>query len=175
MGIAHVLRRVYCRAGAWPHGRGDGRHPHHPRGGKPRPGLHDSNHGGPPAGPPRRDEGRSLRGLHTVLGDIRVHVGHRCDHHTAAGTALPGVGRRGGGPVGAVRALPDAIVNINLGALAIAAVTLVVGVVWPSRLGKFVPSTLAALVAGTLLGVLWLTNYAGHRRGADRPADPANA
>ena len=63
-----------------------------------------------------------------------------------------------GGPVGAVRALPDAIVNISLSALAIAAVTLVVGVVWPSRLGKFIPSTLAALVAGTLLGVLWLTN-----------------
>ena len=58
----------------------------------------------------------------------------------------------------AVQALPDAISNINLSALAIAAVTLGVGVVWPSRLGKFVPSTLAALAAGTALGVLWLTD-----------------
>ena len=63
-----------------------------------------------------------------------------------------------GGPVGAVQALPDAINNINISALAIAAVTLGVGVVWPSRLSKFVPATLAALAAGTALGVLWLTD-----------------
>ena len=62
-----------------------------------------------------------------------------------------------GGPMGAVRAWPDAIGNVNLSALAIAAVTLVVGVVWPSQLRKFLPPTLAALIAGTLLGVLWLT------------------
>ncbi len=29
---------------------------------------------------------------------------------------------------------------------------------WPNRLKKFLPPTLAALIAGTLLGVLWLTN-----------------
>ena len=63
-----------------------------------------------------------------------------------------------GGPVGAVQALPDAINNINIRALAIAAVTLGVGIVWPTRLNKFVPSTLAALAAGTALGVLWLTD-----------------
>ena len=63
-----------------------------------------------------------------------------------------------GGPVGAVQALPDAINNINISALAIAAVTLGVGIVWPTRLNKFVPSTLAALAAGTALGVLWLTD-----------------
>ena len=62
-----------------------------------------------------------------------------------------------GGPVGAVQALPNAINNINISALAIAAVTLGVGIVWPTRLSKFVPSTLAALAAGTALGVLWLT------------------
>ena len=63
-----------------------------------------------------------------------------------------------GGPVGAVQALPDAINNINISALAIAAVTLGVGIVWPTRLNRFVPSTLAALAAGTALGVLWLTD-----------------
>ena len=63
-----------------------------------------------------------------------------------------------GGPLGAVRAWPDAINNVNFSALSIAVVTLAVGVVWPSRLRKFLPSTLAALIVGTLLGVLWLSN-----------------
>ena len=48
--------------------------------------------------------------------------------------------------------------NVNFSALAIAAVTLVVGVLWPRQLRRYLPPTLAALVAGTLLGVLWLTN-----------------
>ena len=63
-----------------------------------------------------------------------------------------------GGPLGAVRAWPDAINDVNFSALSIAAVTLAVGVVWPSQLRKFLPPTLAALTAGTLLGVLWLSN-----------------
>ena len=61
-----------------------------------------------------------------------------------------------GGPIGAIRAWPDAISNVNYGALVIAVATLVVGIVWPERLRKFLPPTLVALVAGTLLGVLWL-------------------
>ena len=73
---------------------------------------------------------------------------------------LPFLGAPGatGGPLGAVRAWPNAIGNINVSALAIAAVTLVVGVFWPQQLRRYFPPTLAALVAGTLLGVLWLTN-----------------
>ena len=73
---------------------------------------------------------------------------------------LPFLGASGatGGPVGVVRALPNAMSNVNFSALAIAAVTLVVGVLWPRQLRRFFPPTLAALVAGTLLGVLWLTN-----------------
>ena len=63
-----------------------------------------------------------------------------------------------GGPLGAVQAWPGAIRDVNFGALAIAAVTLAVGVAWPSRLRKFLPPALAALIAGTLLGVLWLTD-----------------
>ena len=63
-----------------------------------------------------------------------------------------------GGPLGAVRAWPDVITDVNFSALAIAAVTLGVGVFWPNQLKKFLPATLAALVAGTLLGLLWLTN-----------------
>ena len=69
-----------------------------------------------------------------------------------------------GGPIGAIRAWPDAISDLNYGALIIAAVTLIVGVVWPERLRKYLPPTLVALVAGTLLGVLWLkdTPVIGH-------------
>ena len=39
-----------------------------------------------------------------------------------------------GGPVGAVRAWPDALSDLNTSAVAIAATTLVVGVLWPARL-----------------------------------------
>ena len=62
-----------------------------------------------------------------------------------------------GGPVAAVQAWPDAIRNVNFSALAIAVVTLAVGILWPDRLRKYMPPTLAALAAGTALGVLWLT------------------
>ena len=62
-----------------------------------------------------------------------------------------------GGPRGAIRALPEAIESVNFHSLAIAAVTLAVGVLWPRRFRKYLPPTLAALIAGTLLGVLWLT------------------
>ena len=63
-----------------------------------------------------------------------------------------------GGPLGAVRAWPEAMRDINFNALAIAGVTLAVGLLWPSKLRRYPPATLAALVAGTLLGVLWLTD-----------------
>ena len=63
-----------------------------------------------------------------------------------------------GGPMGAVRALPEALSNIDIGAFAIAAVTLAVGFLWPRRLARLAPGPLAALVAGTALGVLWLND-----------------
>ena len=63
-----------------------------------------------------------------------------------------------GGPMGSIRAWPEAVMSANLSAFAIAAVTLAVGVAWPARLRRFLPSTLAALIAGTALGVLWLTD-----------------
>ena len=63
-----------------------------------------------------------------------------------------------GGPMGAVRSWPDVIRDVNLNSFAIAAVTLAVGIIWPAKLRRVLPPTLAALVAGTTLGVLWLTN-----------------
>ena len=63
-----------------------------------------------------------------------------------------------GGAVGAMRQLPGAIANANLSALAIALATLGVAVFWPRRLGRVLPAPLVALIAGTLLGVLWLND-----------------
>ena len=63
-----------------------------------------------------------------------------------------------GGAVGAIRALPEALANINTSAFAVAAVTLAVGLLWPRGFGKYLPAPLAALIAGTLLGVLWLSD-----------------
>ena len=63
-----------------------------------------------------------------------------------------------GGPMAAVRSWPDVVKDVNVSAFAIAAATLVVGIVWPARLRRVLPPTLAALIAGTALGVLWLTD-----------------
>ena len=61
-----------------------------------------------------------------------------------------------GGPMGAIRALPEALANLNFSAVVIAVVTLGIGVLWPRRLRRFVPAALVALIVGTLLGVLTL-------------------
>ena len=62
------------------------------------------------------------------------------------------------GPMGALRALPDAMADINVSAFIIASVSLAIALLWPHRLGRHLPYPLAALVAGTLLGVLWLND-----------------
>ena len=74
--------------------------------------------------------------------------------------ALPALGAPSalGGPMGAVRALPEAVGDINLSAFAIATLTLAVGVLWPRQLARLLPAPLVALIAGTLLGVLWLND-----------------
>ena len=73
--------------------------------------------------------------------------------------ALPFIGAPAapGGVVGTVQVLSDAIGDINYSAFVIAFITLAVGVLWPKRLSKIVPGTLVALIAGTLLSVLWFT------------------
>ena len=63
-----------------------------------------------------------------------------------------------GGPVDAIRQLPNLLNQFDSGALTIAAVTLAVAVIWPNKLTKYFPATLASLVVGILLGVLWLTD-----------------
>jgi len=75
---------------------------------------------------------------------------------------LPFIGEStvAGGPRGAIAAWPDVMQRlgyVNLGALAVSVATLAVIVLWPHRLSRFFPSTLAALLVGSLIGVLWLT------------------
>ncbi len=60
-----------------------------------------------------------------------------------------------GGPLGAIRAWPDLITNIQLQAVVVGAVTLLVSIFWPVRWRRWLPATLAALIAGTLLAVAW--------------------
>ena len=61
-----------------------------------------------------------------------------------------------GGPMGAAGALPKAVADMNVDAFAVGVVTLAVASLWPRRLARIVPGLLVGLVAGTLLGVLWL-------------------
>ena len=63
-----------------------------------------------------------------------------------------------GGALGALGALPGAVADLNVSAFAIAATTLAIAVLWPRRFAKYLPAPLVALLAGTLLGVLWLTD-----------------
>ena len=63
-----------------------------------------------------------------------------------------------GGPRSAIRAIPDAIQAFNSNSFVIAIVTLAVGVLWPRQLRRYLPPTLAALIVGTIIGVLWLTD-----------------
>ncbi len=61
------------------------------------------------------------------------------------------------GPMGAVRALPAAIAGLNPSALAIALVALAITIFWPRQLERLAPAPLIALVAGSMMGILWLT------------------
>ena len=59
-----------------------------------------------------------------------------------------------GGVVGAARAWPEAVRDVNIHALAVAAISLGVAVFWPSRLSRLVPAQLMALVLAALAGML---------------------
>ena len=54
--------------------------------------------------------------------------------------------------------MPETLGNINTSAMIIAAVTFVVAIFWPTRLNRRLPAPLVALIAGTLLGILWLND-----------------
>ena len=62
------------------------------------------------------------------------------------------------GPIASIKGWANGITHFNVSAFAIAAVTLAVGILWPGRLRRVLPPTLVALMVGTVMGVLWLTD-----------------
>ena len=63
-----------------------------------------------------------------------------------------------GGVIGAVNSLQDTFTSVNFHALAVAAVTLVVGILWPRPFRRYLPAPLAAMIVGCALGILWLND-----------------
>ena len=63
-----------------------------------------------------------------------------------------------GGVIGAVNALPEVFTSVNFHALAVAVVTLAVGVIWPRQVRQYLPAPLAAMIAGCAIGILWLND-----------------
>ena len=55
-----------------------------------------------------------------------------------------------------IRALPEAVVGLNLHELVVGVVALAICVLWPRQWRRYVPESLVALVAGTAMAVLWL-------------------
>ena len=63
-----------------------------------------------------------------------------------------------GGVSASLRALPDAFGSIDAGAVVLGVGTIGVCVFWPKRLGRMLPPSVAALLVGTLVSVLWIDN-----------------
>ena len=63
-----------------------------------------------------------------------------------------------GGVIGAVNSLQETFTSVNFHALAVAAVTLVVGILWPRPFRRYLPAPLAAMIVGCALGILWLND-----------------
>ena len=63
-----------------------------------------------------------------------------------------------GGPMATLGNVSEMFNSFEASALAIAIATLAVAMLWPNRFEKYLPSTLIALVVGTIMGVLWLTD-----------------
>ena len=57
------------------------------------------------------------------------------------------------GPVGALRSLPSAIMNMNVRIFALGVMTLCLNILWAGRIAKYLPGPLLALAAGTTMGV----------------------
>ena len=63
-----------------------------------------------------------------------------------------------GGPIATFQNITNVFDHFEASALGIAAITLAVALLWPRRFQTYLPSTLVALVIGTVLGVFWLTD-----------------
>ena len=77
-----------------------------------------------------------------------------------ASQAFPalGVATGGVGLINNLRALPDAIENLDADALTLALLCLLLGVLWRGRLTRWFPRSLVMLLIGTVVGALWLNS-----------------
>ena len=77
-----------------------------------------------------------------------------------ASQAFPALGVATGrvGLINNLRALPDAIENLNADALTLALLCLLLGVLWRGRLTRWFPRSLVMLLIGTVVGALWLNS-----------------
>ena len=65
-----------------------------------------------------------------------------------------------GGVSASIRALPDTLGNVELGAFALGVLTIGVCLLWPQRLRRALPPSVAALLVGTVISVLWISDVA---------------
>ncbi|WP_419912337.1 SulP family inorganic anion transporter [Candidatus Poriferisodalis sp.] len=65
-----------------------------------------------------------------------------------------------GGVAASISALPDAVGNIDASAAALGALAIVICLFWPRSLGRFLPSSVAALLIATVVSVLWIDDVA---------------
>ena len=63
-----------------------------------------------------------------------------------------------GGVMAKISAIPDAVANAQVHSLIVAAITLLVGVLWRPPLSRFLPAPLAAMIVGSAIGIFWLTD-----------------
>lgn len=63
-----------------------------------------------------------------------------------------------GGAIATLRNFSDVVEHFESNALGIAVITLAVALAWPRKFDRYLPATLVALLVGSLIGVLWLTD-----------------
>ena len=75
-------------------------------------------------------------------------------------TTLPllGADHALGGALAAVRGWPAALADVKLGAVAVGAIAIGVSIIWPQRLRTVLPTSVVALVVGTVLGMTVFTD-----------------
>ncbi|MCY4095085.1 MAG: SulP family inorganic anion transporter [Gammaproteobacteria bacterium] len=72
---------------------------------------------------------------------------------------LPFVGlSAGGGPIDSVTKLFEEIPYANMSAFSIATISFLIVILWPRRASVYIPGPVVALVIGTTLGMVWLTD-----------------
>ena len=73
-----------------------------------------------------------------------------------------------GGPLEAIRNFPSIIEHFEVNAVGVAGITLAVAILWPKRFDRYLPSSLVALGAGTVVSLIWLTKCPHHWSPPDR-------